>query len=99
MSIDLLLVFPTQFVPSQKSAAAIPRGCPDMLTAFLPAVHTNFNHSGTSCLRDGMMFMLASGRNAAPFYSWLLMESHFLGNPADKAGPFTETCFEQSYGR
>ena len=34
------------------------------LTAFLPAVHTNFNHSAASRLRDGMMLMLAFGRNA-----------------------------------
>jgi len=27
----------------------------------LPAVRTSFNHSGTSCLRDGMMLLLASG--------------------------------------
>ena len=35
------------------------------LTAFLPTVRTNYYHSATSYLRDGLMFMLASGRNAA----------------------------------
>jgi len=32
--------------------------------AFLPSVRTVFNHSGNSCLRDYLMLMLASGRNA-----------------------------------
>ena len=32
--------------------------------AFLPSVHTILNHSNTSCLHDGSIFMLASDRNA-----------------------------------
>lgn len=44
-----------------------------MLTAFLPAVHTVFNHSTTSRLRECSMLMLAYGRNALmPFFLFTL---------------------------
>ncbi len=45
-------------------------------TAFLPAVHTGFNHFTASRLRDCMMLMLAFGRNA--IYPSILSSTHLL---------------------
>jgi len=33
------------------------------------------------------------------FWPASLIGFHFIGNPADKAGPFAEACFEERYGR
>ncbi|MHC4728831.1 MAG: hypothetical protein ACYS17_16565, partial [Planctomycetota bacterium] len=58
---SFMLKWNTNTNPHQKSTKSSTFFAKKPLFNVLPAVRSNFNHSGTSCLHDSMMLLLAFG--------------------------------------